>query len=401
VKVLLLAYSEAGELGNGPAIILTKLLAGLGRHSDIGVRIGLLKRINVADDAVQPPSEHPVVLFRVNRRSTVRSVMLRAALGGPLTEDESGFLHATAHHSGDCDVAVWLGLSWDPVSLKLPGVCRCPVIQHPTDSITLAESTRLPSLARPLRIRVAKNLETRVLKAGYAKSIYNSPEDAKFARSLVPEPDRERIVALPIGVDTTIFHPPSSRAVGDSVRVVFSGVMNYRPNVDAALALVRDVLPKITSNVEVRLIGRNPAPELLQLALNNPRVAVTGAVSDIAAELRAGDIFVAPMVSGGGISNKVLEAMASGLPVITTPLVADNFPDRPDSMWVANKSEDIAAAVDTLAGNADLRFRRASEAAEYIRAGNWSWQSRADRLIELLRQNARDLTRQSSERRSG
>jgi glycosyltransferase involved in cell wall biosynthesis len=264
------------------------------------------------------------------------------------------------------------------------------VIQHPTDSIALAEITRLPCVARPLRIRVARNLEKRVLKAGYTKSIYNSPQDAKFARTLVPESDRERIVALPIGVDTTIFHPAPEKLTNGCVRVIFSGSMNYRPNIDAALALVRDVLPKITSNVEIRLVGRNPAAELLQLAVNNPRVAVTGAVSDIAAELRAGDIFVAPMVSGGGISNKVLEAMASGLPVITTPLVADNFPDRPASMWVASKSEDIAAAIDTLAGNADLRSRRAREAAEYIRTGSWSWQSRADRLIELLRQNTRN-----------
>jgi glycosyltransferase involved in cell wall biosynthesis len=107
----------------------------------------------------------------------------------------------------------------------------------------------------------------------------------------------------------------------------------------------------------------------------------------MAAELREGDIFVAPMVSGGGISNKVLEAMASGLPVVTTPLVAENFPDKPKAMWVATTNKDIASSIDMLANDRELRTRMAFDAAEYIRSGNWSWQTRADKLVKLLRES--------------
>jgi glycosyltransferase involved in cell wall biosynthesis len=311
--------------------------------------------------------------------------MLRAALGGPFAESERLFLQECANHSGDYDVALWLGLSWDPVTLRLPAVCRCPVVQHPTDSITLSEINRLPGPARRLRIKLARSLETRVLRSGYASSIYNSPQDADLARSLIAETEQARIVTMPIGVDSGVFHPATSKPDRQPVRVIFSGVMNYRPNVDAALFLVREVLPLVSANIEIRLIGRNPTAALLQLPKEHAGVVVTGYVPDIAAELREADIFVAPMVSGGGISNKVLEAMASGLPVVATPLVAKSFPDKPPAMPVAATGREIASAIDMLANDRDLRLRLSAAAAEYIRAGQWSWQSRADCLIKVLR----------------
>jgi glycosyltransferase involved in cell wall biosynthesis len=388
VKVLLLACNEAGELNNGPAIILTNLLEEFAIRSDVDAGLGLLKNTEASPRETPRYSPPEPAIFRMARRSSVRSVMLRAALGGPVTMSERAFLSACADQSRHFDVAVWLGLSWDPVSLKLPRACACPVVHHPTDSITLAEINRLPGIAKPLRIGAAQNLEARVLKSGYARSVYNSPQDAKYARSLVPESEQYRIVTLPIGVDTGAFSPGPEKGIRDRVRVIFSGVMNYRPNVDAALSLVNEVLPNVKADIEIRLVGRNPTDALLQLQSRDARVVVTGAVPDIADELRESDIFVAPMVSGGGISNKVLEAMACGLPVVVTPLVADNFPERPGAMWVAKTSKDIASSIDTLANNRELRTRLAIEAAEYMRTGGWSWKLRADRLIKVLRESA-------------
>jgi glycosyltransferase involved in cell wall biosynthesis len=111
---------------------------------------------------------------------------------------------------------------------------------------------------------------------------------------------------------------------------------------------------------------------------------VTGEVPDMAAELREGDIFVASMVSGGGISNKVLEAMSCGLPVVTTPLVANNFINRPEAIWVTPTSRETASAIDTLAGDRELRLRMGRQASEFICSGGWSWHARTDRLIQIL-----------------
>lgn len=387
MKVLLLAYTESGDLSNGPAIILTHLVTGLARCSDFEIQLGLLKQAEqVAVDPIKSTSaDHDA--FRVIRYSSPRSNMARAALGGPMMAAERAFLGECQSISRHCDVIMWLGLAWDPVSLKLPTVCHCPVIQHPTDSITLAELNRLPGGIRRLRVELARSLETRLLNSGYSKSIYNSPKDAAFARTLVPKTDPGRIVALPIGVDTQRFEPPTKKTSRKPIRVMFSGVMNYRPNVDAALYLVNRILPRITTEVEVRLVGRNPTEELVALQRSNPSVSVTGSVPDIAAELREADIFVAPMISGGGISNKVLEAMACGLPVITTSLVADNFPDRPQAMHVGTTAAEIASKIDLLARDADLRLRLSSEAAAYIRTGKWSWDLRTDRLIEILKES--------------
>ena len=389
MRILLLSYAEPGELSNGPSIILTNMAAGFKKRPGIDIRVGILRDgSSPVADAPPPPVGEQIVAFQFYRNQNVRSVMLRAALGGPLAAAESAFLAACAEESKRCDIVVWLGLSWDPVSLRLPSACSCPVVNHPTDSITLAEINRLPGAAQSLRIFVARRLETRVLNAGYTKAIYNSPQDARYAASLLPPSRRSQIVTLPIGIDTDMFHPEPCRSGTRQIRVVFSGVMNYRPNVDAALSLIRGVRPHIVENVEIRIIGRNPAPELVSLSKETPGVTVTGAVPNIADELRNSDIFVAPMVSGGGISNKVLEAMACGLPVVTTPLVADNFPDRPGAMIVATTEKEIAAAIDTLVQDGDLRSRLSVEASEYMRTGTWCWQARADRLLGLLKECA-------------
>jgi len=363
------------------------MVAGFKDRSDIDVRVGLLSS-HTSNGTNLPTGRAGLVAFNIVRKSPVRSVMLRAALGGPLTEAENAFLSACAEESKECDVAIWLGLSWDPVSLSLPRVCACPVIHHATDSISLAEINRLPGSEKWLRIKVARSLERRVLNAGYVKVVYNSPQDSKQAVSLLSGAEDNRVATLPIGVDPDVFYPERVRIDRRPLRVILSGVMNYRPNVDAALALVRDILPHIRADVEIAIVGRDPTPDLMELSVTNANVVVTGAVLSLADELRRSDIFAAPMVSGGGISNKVLEALSCGLPVVVTPLVADNFPDKPEAMRVAKGASDFASAIDDLAADAGLRSRLSLGAAEYIRAGTWSWQSRSDRLFDVLQECA-------------
>jgi len=384
VNILLIACTEPGVLSNGPSIILTNTIREWPSGSHDAIRVVLLKEQR---DAAQPDTRNgwgSLVTHRATRNSWIRNRMLRAALGGPLIRAEKEFLRVCSDESVTADVAVWFGLSWDPVSLRLPAACHCPVVHHPTDSITRAEVNRVPTLFKGLRIRIARNLERRLLRAGYVRSVYNSPLDAEAGRALAPTDARESIVALPCGIDDGLFAPPAVKVQYSRTRIAFSGVMNYRPNVDAALFLVKKVLPCIKADVEVRIVGRNPLPEVEKLQESDPRVIVTGAVANVADELRLSDIYVAPMVSGVGILNKVLEAMACGLPVVLTPLVAGNFPRRSKSMLVAQSAPEIALAIDMLAADRDLRLRLAADSVNYVNSPDWSWNARAANLRSLL-----------------
>ncbi|MFN3307444.1 MAG: glycosyltransferase, partial [Candidatus Kapaibacteriota bacterium] len=104
--------------------------------------------------------------------------------------------------------------------------------------------------------------------------------------------------------------------------ISFFGKMNYRPNVDAVLWFVKQVLPHLPKELNFQILGANPVKQLIDLAKENPRVIVRGYVEDPYVLLKSSLCVVAPMQTGGGIQNKILESMALGTIVITTPYSA-------------------------------------------------------------------------------
>ena len=145
-------------------------------------------------------------------------------------------------------------------------------------------------------------------------------EVALFTR-LAPE-CRVRIDAMCNGVDAEFFSTDPERANpyhADEIPVVFTGAMDYWPNIDAANWFVNEILPSLRQQrPEIRfyIVGRSPTPEVLALA--NEHVVVTGTVPDVRPYLQYAAVVVAPLRVARGIQNKILEAMAMERPVIAT-----------------------------------------------------------------------------------
>jgi sugar transferase (PEP-CTERM/EpsH1 system associated) len=124
---------------------------------------------------------------------------------------------------------------------------------------------------------------------------------------------------VPNGVDLEYFHPSPQPAIPDSL--VFTGLMRYRPNLDAVQYFVREVLPllqRVRPGVRLTVVGSDVPAELARLA--GPSVVITGRVPDVRPYLAAAAAVVVPLRMGGGTRLKVLEALAMGRAVVSTSI---------------------------------------------------------------------------------
>lgn len=141
-------------------------------------------------------------------------------------------------------------------------------------------------------------------------------------RQLIYHPDCGKIQVVPNGIDAAYFAPSSTSAkVYD---VVFTGNMSYPPNVEGALFLFNKILPLASAGDRpVRLLIAGATPVAALRALESEHIHVSGWLADIREAYLSSKVFLAPMLSGSGMQNKLLEAMAMELPCITTSLAAN------------------------------------------------------------------------------
>jgi glycosyltransferase involved in cell wall biosynthesis len=158
----------------------------------------------------------------------------------------------------------------------------------------------------------------------------------------------------------------------DDPLIVFTGQMDYRPNVDAVTWFARDILPQIRARhptARFAIVGRAPTPAVQALA--GEAVTVTGAVDDVRGWLAAADVCVAPLKLARGIQNKVLEAMAMARPVVASAAAAEGI-DHAGTIRVAADAREFAAQVLALldAPTDGAELGRAAR-AQVIRRYGW------------------------------
>jgi sugar transferase (PEP-CTERM/EpsH1 system associated) len=228
-------------------------------------------------------------------------------------------------------------------------------------------------LAAPLLAREAARLaraETALVARGTPCLVVSARERAALG-------DAANVRVVPNGVDAAAFpYQPDGRP---EARLVFAGNLGYFPNVDAATWFARDVLPRVRAAVpaaELRLVGARPARRVRAL-VRLPGVSLAAAVPAMAPELAGASLAVIPLRAGSGLQNKVLEALATGTPVVATPRAIEGLDVRPgEHLLVAEDAQGLAAAAVTLLRDPG-RARALARAGRTLVERRYRWEDSA------------------------
>ena len=208
----------------------------------------------------------------------------------------------------------------------------------------------------------------------------SAAEAALFgARADLPQAD---IRALANGVDLDLYRPGTAApAEAPHPLIVFTGQMDYAPNVDAVTWFAREVLPMLPG-ATFAIVGRNPAEAVRSLASES--VVVTGEVPDVRVWLAAADVVAAPLRIARGIQNKVLEAMAMARPVVASPAAFEGIEAEPGrDLLVAESGAEQAEAIASLLAQPNRAAALGAAARQRMEQG-YRWDSRLAPLGGLM-----------------
>jgi glycosyltransferase involved in cell wall biosynthesis len=187
---------------------------------------------------------------------------------------------------------------------------------------------------------------------------------------------------VPNSVDVDYFSSDNDQS--EAGRIVFTGLLRYRPNLDAARHLVDDILPRIVDRhpgATLTIVGDGRPSDLD--ALRRPGVTVTGWVTDVRPHLRRASVVVAPLRIGSGTRLKVVEALAMAKPMVSTTVGCEGIDVRSgEHLLVADSPDDFADAVTLLLRDRALG-RRLGDAGHRLARDHYSWRSAAEQLSGL------------------
>jgi polysaccharide biosynthesis protein PslH len=201
-------------------------------------------------------------------------------------------------------------------------------------------------------------------------------------RDLIPHPNRDQIVVVANGVDTTFFKPMEHDKEYD---LVFTGNMGYPPNIKSAEYLVNEILPEVIPHKpDLSLLIAGASPHLRVMVLKSARVHVSGWVPDMRDCYASARVFIAPMQIGTGLQNKLLEAMAMQIPCITSPLAFQALNARAgEDILVAQTPEEYASHILMLLKNPEKARQIALNGYNFV-LRNFSWETETAKIEELF-----------------
>jgi sugar transferase (PEP-CTERM/EpsH1 system associated) len=248
---------------------------------------------------------------------------------------------------------------------------------------------RRKNVKRGFAQRTFENMEQkRVLKyepvlKEYDMSLVCSAEDLQYLKDLH---HIDNIKLLPNGVDLDTFYP-REHDYSHNHTLLFTGNMDYAPNVDAVVYFANEILPLILQkfpNTKFVIAGQRPVPKVQELA--SEHISVTGFVEDIAAVYNTASVVVAPLRFGAGTQNKVLEAMAMGIPVVCSNIGFKGLGiNSGDGAIMQTDPTAFANSVIDLLSSEDLRKDVGAKGMKVIQ-NNFGWDAIAALLASYLKE---------------
>jgi glycosyltransferase involved in cell wall biosynthesis len=233
----------------------------------------------------------------------------------------------------------------------------------PTRALLLAEAATV------------RRLERRLLRVADVVSVVSETDRARLP------PTRGRVIICPNGHE----HPELLPWRSSEPTAVFVAQLGWRPNVDGALWLARNVWPLVRAvrpDARLLLVGRKPASAVRDLA--GPDVEVTGTVPDVQPFLARARCTLAPLLAGGGSRLKILESLAAGRPVVSTRVGAEGLDDLvARGIVVADDPRSFADAVIALLDDANLAERLGKEGHNII-AKHHTWDKTLAPLLDAV-----------------
>jgi len=389
MRVLFLTHRLPYAPNRGDRIRAYHLLRTLSRQAAVDL-VSLAHDLAEADRAADlAPLAVSVSVARVSRARTLVGAARALVDSVPLTHRLLAsprlgpLLKAAAARRPDVVLAYCSGMArfaLEPPLAGLPLVIDLVDVDSAKWGALAAASS--PPLAWVYRREAAclARFERAAAERAVATVVVNEREREVFRR-VAPG---ARVEVIPSGVDFEYFRSPDGPGAGRDV--VFCGVMNYRPNEEGALWLAREVWPHVRArhpDARLWLVGSHPTRQVLALRAADGSVEVTGAVADVRPYLWRAAVAAAPLHTARGLQNKVLEAVAAGLPAIVTPAVAEGLPEEVlPACRVAHGAKPFADALCAWLAQPPEARRRLADAA---RVGDLHWDRRLAPMVDLLR----------------
>lgn len=253
------------------------------------------------------------------------------------------------------------------------------------------------------RMRFASPLSLPFQLANYAKMRWIEKKMLSKTSEIafISRRDRQAIVGrkpgpavVPNGVDLQYWRRTKPYQP-QGVNLVFTGVMSYPPNADAANLLIREVMPEVVRRFpasQLMIVGKDPSSELKELGAVSRGVTVTGTVEDLRPYLEEATVFACPIRIASGMQNKALEAMAMEVPVVTLPAVSDGLAIEEDTdvpvvtaQTVSNFTEQVVGLIENPKRCADL-----ARAGRRFVETHASWSTGAEQLEQMCERAVRD-----------
>ena len=211
------------------------------------------------------------------------------------------------------------------------------------------------------------------------RSFFVSARETALFQALAPE-CADRVETMGNGVDTNYFAADPGRVspfAHNEIALVFTGAMDYWPNVDAVVWFAREVLPRLRKKwprLRLHVVGREPTAAVRALA--GKGVSVTGTVPDVRPFLQHAEIVVAPMRLARGVQNKILEAMAMGRPVVASRVSSESIEATEGvELLAALGADEFVVQIETLL-DSSARGAAIGKAARQRVVSDYSWTAR-------------------------